>query len=143
MQNSNGTAKWYGGIGASTAGITVSDGAVSSSGDQTFTFRNVVGSEVSFRDFDQFRLLEESTQTLIATAQVPATLRANLVPGSTAKTTTRAPSMTATTGRSMTTTGGTNTGGTTKSNSVPTQPAASSAQMIGPGMLLLLIAFVF
>ena len=142
MQNSNGTAKWYGGIGASTAGITVSDGAVSASGDQTFTFRNVVGSEVSFRDFDQFRLLEESTQTLIATAQVPATLRANLVPGSTAKTTTGAPSM-ATTGRPMTTTGGTPTGGTTKSNSVPTQPAASSAQMIGPGMLLLLLAFVF
>jgi hypothetical protein len=59
-------------MGSGPAGITVSDDAVTSAASQTFTFRNVVGSEVSFRDFNQFRLFDDSTKTVIATAEVPA-----------------------------------------------------------------------
>ena len=65
-------------MGSGPAGITVADDVVNPSGGQTFTFRNVVGSEVSFRDFNQFRLFDDSTKTLIATAAVPASVLSGL-----------------------------------------------------------------
>jgi hypothetical protein len=71
------TARWYGGVGSAGDAITLSDATINPSaggGEQTFKFRDVVGAPVSFRDFDQFRLLDVDSQILIATAQVPSDL---------------------------------------------------------------------
>jgi hypothetical protein len=71
------TARWYGGIGSAGDAITLSDATVNPSagkGEQTFKFRDVVGAQVSLRDFNQFRLFDEESQVLIATAEVPSDL---------------------------------------------------------------------
>ena len=71
------TARWYGGVGSAGDAITLSDATINPSaggGEQTFKFRDAAGSRVSFRDFDQFRLFDEESQVLIATAQVPSDL---------------------------------------------------------------------
>jgi hypothetical protein len=71
------TARWYGGIGSAGDAITLSDATVNPSagkGEQTFKFRDVVGAPVSFRDFNQFRLFDEESQVVIATAEVPSDL---------------------------------------------------------------------
>jgi hypothetical protein len=52
-------------------------------GEQTFKFRDAVGAEVSFKDFDQFRLFDEETKLLIATAQVPESVTKKLPIGPT------------------------------------------------------------
>ena len=73
------TARWYGGVGSAGDAITLSDTTINPSaggGEQTFKFRDAAGSRVSFRDFDQFRLFDEESQVLIATAQVPSDLAA-------------------------------------------------------------------
>ena len=72
-----GQSRFYGGIGTSLAGITLSDDLINPSnggGSQTFKFRSAVGSEASLRDFNQFRIFDESTRTLIAVADVPPSL---------------------------------------------------------------------
>jgi hypothetical protein len=45
-------------------------------GKQSFTFRSVAGAAVSFKDFNQFRLFDTSTNTLIAIANVPSNILA-------------------------------------------------------------------
>ena len=79
MQNA-GTAKWFGGVGSSVDGITIADDVINpnpSGGKQQFTFRSVAGAAVSFRDFNQFRLFDTQTNTLIAVANVPANVMAS------------------------------------------------------------------
>lgn len=48
-----------------------------SNGSQTFKFRDVAGAQVSFRDFDQFRLFDEEAKVLVATAKVPSDVSAS------------------------------------------------------------------
>ena len=95
-------------MGSGPAGITVADDVVNHSGGQTFTFRNVVGSEVSFRDFNQFRLFDDSTKTLIATAAVPASVLSGL--GSSTGTGSSGTGTTGSTGTGTTGSTGTGTG---------------------------------
>ena len=79
MQNA-GTAKWFGGVGSSVDGITLADDVINpnpSGGKQQFTFRSVAGAAVSFRDFNQFRLFDTQTNTLIAVANVPLNVLAS------------------------------------------------------------------
>jgi hypothetical protein len=78
-----GTARFYGGMGSSLDGITLSDDVINpnpAGGKQTFTFRTVAGAAVSFRDFNQFRLFDTSTNTLIAIANVPSNILASVGP---------------------------------------------------------------
>ena len=41
-------------------------------GSQTFKFRSVIGAEVSFKDFNQFRFFDETSNVLIAVADIPS-----------------------------------------------------------------------
>jgi len=136
-----GATRWFGGKGADLLAINLSDTPVSASatpGEQTFVFRNAVGSEASFRDFDEFRLLDESTQTLIATAKVPAAINGALLTNTLPGKTGTGPAPGAGAGSPAKTTPKTSTPATTG------QPAAeSAARQIGDGILgLLLMAFV-
>ena len=66
-------------MGDSGEGITLSDDIIrpsASNGEQTFRFRDVAGAQVSFKDFNQFRLFDEDLKVLVATANVPANLTA-------------------------------------------------------------------
>ena len=65
---------WMGGKKGSKDGITVSDQFVYPSAfPATFKYplRQAVGAEVNFKSFDEFRLFERDTNTLIAVASMP------------------------------------------------------------------------
>lgn len=78
-----GTSKWFGGMGSSADGITLTDDDINpnpAGGKQTFKFRSVAGAAVSFRDFNQFRLFDTQSNTLIAVANVPSNIMSSLSP---------------------------------------------------------------
>ena len=69
-----GASKWYGGMANSLDGLSLSEDTINASagnGKQTFTFRSVAGAAVSFKDFNQFRLFDTQSNTLIAVANIP------------------------------------------------------------------------
>jgi hypothetical protein len=143
LTNAN-SARWYGANGTAFAGATLSETSVTSStpAEQTFVFRSVAGAEVSFRDFDQFRLMQDD-QLVIATANVPPEIGASL--GKTPATNTTATNTTNTTSTTTAVkalpTGNTTT---TSRSAVPVQPSPSnSAQKIGEGMLGLVLMALF
>jgi hypothetical protein len=69
--------QWYGGfkqnaidaVSLSETAIVTGNGTTDTS--QTFTFKRAAGSAVSFLDFDQFRLFETRSKSLLATADLP------------------------------------------------------------------------
>ena len=69
-----GESYWYGGKRGETDGILLADEYVPSYAfptDKHYSFRTTAGSPASFYDFDQFRLFEKYTNTLLATADLP------------------------------------------------------------------------
>ena len=70
-----GTSGWYGGFAGDANGVTLSDtkfGTTSAATTQQFKFRTSAGSAVSYLDFNQFRLYDETNKILVATADIPA-----------------------------------------------------------------------
>jgi hypothetical protein len=66
-----------GGNPGNTMAITLSTDQVYASqggGSQTFKFRDVAGSEASFKDFTEFRIFDVTNQRLLGTAEVPKNL---------------------------------------------------------------------
>ncbi len=64
-------------MGDNADGVTLSDDNINpsaSNGEQTFKFRSVAGAQVSFRDFSEFRLFDQETKLLVATAKIPSNL---------------------------------------------------------------------
>ena len=90
-----GPAVWFGGNGSDTNGIRLSDTVVQPSAtpsSATYQFRTAAGSAVSYNDFSQFRLFDEKSLTLVATADIGAAKTTNSSTPPAAKTTGKASS---------------------------------------------------
>lgn len=114
-------------MGTSVDGVTLVDDDINPSppgGKQTFTFRSVAGAAVSFRDFNQFRIFDTQSNTLIAVANVPANIMASVPPasGGTGATGTKVASSAAPTA--------TRTSSRTTSPSGSSQPSANGDSMM-------------
>lgn len=136
MQNA-GPSKWYGGMGTSLDGVTLVDEDINpnpANGKQTYTFRSVAGAAVSFRDFNQFRIFDTQSNTLIAVANVPASIMSS-VPNTGATGTTVATAALPTASK---------TSSKTTSTSVTSQqPANGDSKMVSFNGILAALMLVF
>lgn len=90
-----GPSVWFGGNGTDTNGIRLSDTVVQPSANPssaTYPFRTAAGSAVSYNDFSQFRLFDEKSLTLVATANIGAAKTTNSTTNPAAKATEKASS---------------------------------------------------